>query len=202
MTLTIKIRSSSASSASMDYRFRDVLNEHLKSNSPLPFSDWKQTWKDRYSNQRTGGQETATYIFHCLLAVSVYQLLHCNSILPVSFRQFIDRSRCLIHRAAHLPFLPFFFFSLFFSFLFFNVSVVDTRVVGLFEVSPGVNELSTRMSVMRSNDSAQSGMSKKMICSEGTCQSLLSVIITDDKKNDLLTGYVSIVTFCDDNGYS
>ena len=70
MTLTIKIRSSSASSASMNYRLRDVLNEHL-SNSPLPFSDWKQTWKDTYSNQHTGGQ-TATYIFHCLLAVSVY----------------------------------------------------------------------------------------------------------------------------------
>ena len=41
---------------------------------------------------------------------------------------------------------------------------------------------------------------KKMICSQGTCQSLLSVMITDDKKNDLLTGYMSIVTFCDDNG--
>ena len=107
---------------------------------------------------------------------SVYQLLHCNSILPVSFQQFIDSSRCLIHRAAHLPFLPFFFSR--FSFLFFNVSVVDTRVVGLFVVCPGVNKLSTRMSVMRWNDSAQSGMSKK---------------------NDLLTGYVSIVTFCDDN---
>ena len=179
MTLTIKIRSSSASSASMDYRLRDVLNEHLKSNGPLLFSDWKQTWKDKYSNQHTGGQETATYIFHCLLAVSVYQLFHCNSVLPVSFRQFIDSSRCLIQRAAHLPFLPFFFSR--FSFLLFNVSVVDTRVVGLFAVSPGVNELSTRMSVMRSNDSAQSGMSKK---------------------NDLLTGYVSIVTFCDDNSYS
>ena len=159
MTLTIKIRSSSASSASMDYRLSDVPNEHLKSNGPLPFSDWKQTWKDKYSNQHTGGQETATYIFHCLLVVSVYQLLHCNSILPVSFQQFIDSSPCLIHRAAHLPFLPFFFSR--FSFLFFNVSVVDTRIVGLFAVSPGVNELSTRMSVMRSNDSAQSGMSKK-----------------------------------------
>ena len=161
MTLTIKIRSSSASSASMDDRLRDVLNENLKSNSPLPFSDWKQTWKDRYSNQHTGGQETATYIFHCLLAVSVYQLFHCNSILPVSFRQFIDSSRCLIHRAAHLSFLPFFFFFLAFLFLFFNVSVVDTRVVGLFAVSPGVNELSTRVSVTRSNVSAQAGMTKK-----------------------------------------
>ena len=85
MTLTIKIRSSSASSASMDDRLRDVLNEHLKSNSPLPFSDWKQTWKDRYSNQHTGGQETATYIFHCLLAVSVYRncyiaIQYCRSL--------------------------------------------------------------------------------------------------------------------------
>ena len=100
MTLTIKIWSSSASSTSMDDRLRDVLNEHLKSSSPLPFSHWKRTWKDRYSNQHTGGQETGTYIFHCLLVVSIYQLLHCNSILLVSFRQFIDSRRCLIQRAA------------------------------------------------------------------------------------------------------
>ena len=66
----------------------------------------------------------------------------------------------MIHRAAHLSFLPFFFFSRI-SFLFFNVSVVDTRVVGLFAVSPGVNELSTRVSVTRSNVSAQAGMTNK-----------------------------------------
>ena len=120
MTLTIKIRSSSASSASMDDRLRDVLNEHLKSSSPLPFSHWKQTWKDRYSNQHTGGQETATYIFHCLLAVSVYQLLHCNSILPVSFRQFFDSSRCLIHRVYCAAFFPSVFFL---SFLLFSLTL-------------------------------------------------------------------------------
>ena len=181
MTLTIKIWSSSARSASMDDHLRDVLNEHLKSSSPLPSSHWKQTWKDRYSNQHTGGQDTATYIFHCLLVVSVYQLLHCNSILPVSFRQFIDSRRCLIHRAAQLSFLPLFCSR--FSFLFFTVSIADIHMVGLFAVSPRVNELSTWMSVTRSNDSAQAGMPKKMICSQGTfiC--------------------VSIVTFCDDSGY-
>ena len=182
MTLTIKIWSSSASSTSMDHRLHDVLNEHVKSSSPLPFSHWKQTWKDRYSNQHTGGQETATYIFHCLLVVSIYQLLHCNSILPVSFRQFFDSRRCLIHRAAQLSFLPLFFSR--FSFLFFTFSVADIRVVGLFAVSPRVNKLSTWMSVTRSNDSAQAGMLKKMICSQGTSIG------------------VSIVTFCDDNGYS
>ena len=141
MTLTIKIWSSSARSASMDDHLRDVLNEHLKSSSPPPSSHWKQTWKDRYSNQHTGGQDTATYIFHCLLVVSVYQLLHCNSILLVSFRQFIDSRRCLIHRAAQLSFLPLFCSR--FSFLFFTVSVADIHMVGLFAVSPRVNELST-----------------------------------------------------------
>ena len=122
MTLTIKIRSSSASSASIDDRLRDVLNEHLKSSSPLPFPHWKQTWKDRYSNQHTGGQETATYIFHCLLVVSIYQLLDCNSIMPVSFRQFIDSRQCLIHRAAQLSFLPLFFSC--FSFLFLPLALL------------------------------------------------------------------------------
>ena len=108
MTLTIKIWSSSANSASMDDRLRDALNEHLKSSGSLTFSHWKQTWKDGYSNQHTGGQDTATYIFHCLLVVSIYQLLHCNSILPVSFRQFLNSRQCFIHRAAQLSFLPFF----------------------------------------------------------------------------------------------
>ena len=180
MTLTIKIWSSSASSANMDDRLHDVLNEHVKSRSPLPFSHWKQRWRDRYSNQHTGGQETATYIFHCLLVVSIYQILHCNSILPVCFWQFIDSRRCLIHGTAFFPSIV--FFSLFFSF--FTISVADIRVVGLFVVSPRVNKLSTWMSLTRSNDSAQAGILKKLICSQGTSIS------------------VSIVTFCDDNGYS
>ena len=125
MTLTIKIRSSSANSASMDDRLRDVLNENLKSNSPLPFSDWKQTWKDRYPNQHTGGQETATYIYFtaCLLLAYI-NYSDCNSILPVCFRQFIDSSRCLIHRAAHLSFLPFFFFFLAFLFFFLTLALL------------------------------------------------------------------------------
>ena len=77
MTLTIKISSSSASSASMDDGLCDVLNEHFKSSSPLPFSHWKQTWKDRYSNQHTVGQETATYsrnLLACLTHISTITL--------------------------------------------------------------------------------------------------------------------------------
>ena len=144
------------------YRFR-IGSRHGKINIPI--------------NTQEVRRQQPTYFTACLLlAYTSYSIAiqYCRSL-----RQFIDSSRCLIHRAAHLPFLPFFFSR--FSFLFFNVSVVDTCVVGLFVVCPGVNELSTRMSVMRWNDSAQSGMSKK---------------------KDLLTGYVSIVTFCDDNSYS
>ena len=65
-----------------------------------------------------------------------------------------------------------------------SVSVADIHIVGFFAVSPTVNELSTWMSVTRFNDSAQAGMPKKMICSQGTFI------------------YMSIVTFCDDNSYS
>ena len=77
-------------------------------------------------------------------------------------------------------------FHCFFSspfFVFFSVSAADIRVVGLFAVSPRVNELSARMSVTRSNDSAQAGMRKNKDLLTGYIylrvnHGLLSVIIT------------------------
>ena len=132
MTLTIKIRSSSANSASMDDRLRDVLNENLKSNSPLPFSDWKQTWKDRYPNQHTGGQETATYIYFtaCLLLAYINYYIAIQYCWSVFDNLSIVVDVWFIGQRIFLSFHSFFFFSRI-SFLFFNVSVVDTRVVGL-----------------------------------------------------------------------
>ena len=127
-------------------------------------------------------RQQPTYFTACLLLVYInyyFAMQYCRSLFD-NLSIVVD-----VWFIGQRIFLSFHCFFPGFSFLFFNVSDVDTRVVGLFAVSPGVNELSTRMSVTRSNDSAQAGMTKK---------------------NDLLTGYIYLrvnrYTFCDDNGYS
>lgn len=34
-------------------RLRDLLNESLKHGQPIPFSSWKDAWKEKYSGQNT-----------------------------------------------------------------------------------------------------------------------------------------------------
>ena len=117
-----------------------------------------------------------TYFTACLLLAYINYYIaiqYCRSLFD---NLSIVDNVLFIGQHSFLSFLPFS--------LFFTISVADIRVVGLFAVSQRVNKLSTWMSVTRSNDSAQGRLLKKMICSQGT-----SIC-------------VSIVTFCDDNGYS
>lgn len=49
--LKIMITRQGSSSTVANPRLRDVLNENLKHGEPIPFSSWKEAWKEKYSSQ-------------------------------------------------------------------------------------------------------------------------------------------------------